>query len=203
MSADTSASVRPTSGISPRLELGRHPVGGVGDAARRAAISAASLTARMRPGDVAGLAPRRRGQLRPAGRRGSGPRSGRRWPAVPAGPTRPPTTRDRVVGLVPRVDGEHVGPLDHPGRLQPGHHQRGVAVDRAAPAWSAARAAWPRSPSATGRSGPTDSSRTSMPAARHGGTDPVEALGMHGPGYGGRCGDRSTGDRRGARRPWW
>ena len=29
----------------------------------------------------------------------------------------------------PRAQREHVGPLDHPGRLEPGHDQGGVAVD--------------------------------------------------------------------------
>jgi hypothetical protein len=35
---------------------------------------------------------------------------------------------DGIVGLVPGPQREHVGALDHPGSLEPGDHQHGVAV---------------------------------------------------------------------------
>ena len=61
-----------------------------------------------------------------------GPRAVADGRASPAGPTSPATMVDRVLGLVPRPQREHVGPLDDPGRLEAGHDQRGVAVAPAA-----------------------------------------------------------------------
>ncbi len=97
-------------------------------ARRSAATSAASLTARSGPDH-------RRRHAR-SGRRGSC-----RWSSttkraqvrspmatVAADPTSPATSADRVLGLAPRLQGEHPGLLPDAGRLEPGHHQRGVAV---------------------------------------------------------------------------
>ena len=36
--------------------------------------------------------------------------------------------REGVVRLLPGVQGEHLGALHHPRRLQAGHHERGVAL---------------------------------------------------------------------------
>ena len=129
MSRETSASVRPTRGISPADELGRHPVGG-GRRPAQGVDLAASLTARRGDGD----ARRRQPRSSRAGRPGGG---GRTWPTCgrrpPAG-WRPATDQvghqgHRVLGLVPRPDAEEVGVGLDPRRLQPGHDERGVAVD--------------------------------------------------------------------------
>ena len=85
---------------------------------------------------AAGRRPRSRGATRstpaapPAGRRRSGPRCGRRWRPSPAEAGQAGDDGDGVVGLLPRAEGEHLGALDDPGRLQAGHDQRGVALAR-------------------------------------------------------------------------
>ena len=101
-------------------------------ARRSAAISAASFTARSGPMTSLRLAR----SVPPAARlqvdEEPGPGAvADRQPCAPR-PTRPATMRDRVLGLVPRADREHVGPLDDARRLEPRHDQRGVAVARAA-----------------------------------------------------------------------
>ena len=126
MSADTWASVRPTSGMSPAWSW-RATRSAAAPAVRSASISAASFT--IRSGPTMSTARRNsvpdmqrqqldeearphlvadRCRLRRAGELGD--------------------DRRRVLGLVPRPQFEHAGLLDDPRRLQPGDDHRGVAV---------------------------------------------------------------------------
>ena len=91
MSAETSASVRPTSGISPAWSWAA--TRSAAAAARRSAsISAASFTARSGPTTSV---PRRHASTpaaRPGGRARTGPTCGRRWRRSPPRPVSPATT---------------------------------------------------------------------------------------------------------------
>ena len=48
--------------------------------------------------------------------------------AVRGPPDQPGDDGDGIVGLVPRQEREHVGPIHDARRLHPRHHQRGLAV---------------------------------------------------------------------------
>ena len=161
------------------LQLGRDPVGGRRRPGAAPSISAASFTARSGP--VTSVARRERGAR--AARACSSTRNraqvGRRWPRPARRPTRSATRSIGSSVSSHGTHGEQVGPLDHPGRLEPGHHQRGARRRGARPAWSAARAAWPRSRSAT--AGRAHRQQQDVDALRrHGGAHSGQAVGMHG-----------------------
>ena len=128
MSADTWASVRPTSGISPACSW-RATRSAAAPAARRAAISAASLTIRSGPTTSTARRNSVPPQLRQQLDEEPGPHlvadGRRRRPGGELG-----DDRRRVLGLLPRPQREHARLLDDPRRLEPGDHHRRLAVPR-------------------------------------------------------------------------
>ena len=125
-SAETSASVRPTSSIPPRWS--RPAIRSTAaPAARRRSISVLSFTERIgavtaeaRRHAADGMAPHQLDQeARPhlIADRGHC-----------RGPGQSGDDGHRVLGLVPGPDVEHLGTLGHPGRLHAGHDQRRLAV---------------------------------------------------------------------------
>ena len=129
MSSDTSASVRPTSGIVARLQLARPPGRPPGPRARSWAISSASFTARSGDVTVEAATQRRRREPLLEGQQRRWPRPGPRSPTrAVRPPSRPTATVDRVLGLGPGAKRERPRPLGHPGGLEAGNDEDGVAV---------------------------------------------------------------------------
>ena len=173
----------------PRLQVGGDAVDGRGRPPQRLDLGGV-LDGPQRPDHRRG--PRRTRAAGSAACRSSTNRAHVRSPTAtrPAAPDQVGHDGDRVVGLAPRPQREHVGPLGHPGRLQPGHHQRGVAVagqDQHGQPLQRHRLV-------AGQVGQVGADRQQQHVDAdlgHAGADPVGAFGEHGAEY--------TDDRSGAR----
>ena len=129
MSADTSASVRPTSGICAAVELVGDAVGGGAGGAQGVDLGGV-LDHAQRPDDVDGPAERRARQLRQQLDEEPGPHLVADGDASTRRAASPATIAVGSSVSLPRPQREHARLLDDPRRLEPRHDHRGVAVAR-------------------------------------------------------------------------